>query len=69
METWGEYSVDYSLDGKQWALVVRATSAEDAKRRVDRAAAFGQVTGPWQSYPLWRGWWVPAWCWLRNRFA
>lgn len=65
-EKWAEYSVDFTLDGKQWALPVMATSEEDAKRRIDRAAAFGKISGPWQSYLAWRGWWVPAYAWVRN---
>jgi hypothetical protein len=36
-EKWGDYSVDYSLDGKQWSASIRATSEQDAKRRLDRA--------------------------------
>lgn len=68
-EKWGDYSVEYRLDGKRWTLPVRATSVEDAKRRVDRAAAFGEAKGPWQVYPMWRGWWVPAYVWVRNALA
>lgn len=67
-EQWGNYSVDYSLDGSQWSMPVRATSAEDAKRRIDRAAAFGNITGPWSDpIPAWHGWlWVPLIVWWRN---
>jgi hypothetical protein len=68
-EKWGDYSVDYSLDGKQWSASIRATSEQDAKRRLDRAAAFGKVSGPWKTYHVSVGWWVPAYCWLRNRLA
>lgn len=68
-EQWGNYNVEYALDGKKWVIPMRAMSEADAKRRLDRAAAFGSITGPWQSYPLWRGWWVPAYCWVRNKLA
>jgi len=64
-----EYQVYYTLDGKRWVLAIRALNTDDAKRRLDRASAFGNVSGPWQSYPAWRGWWVPAWCWVRNRLS
>ena len=68
-EQWGEYAVEYTMDGSKWVLPVRAVSAEDAKRRLDRAAAFGKIDGPWQSFPAVIGWWVPAYCWLRNKLA
>lgn len=70
MDKWGDYGITYSLDGSQWTLDVRATSLEDAKRRVARAAAFGAAYGPIVvSVPLWLGWWVPAYCWVRNRLT
>lgn len=70
-EEWGNYDVVYSLDGRQWALPVRATSAEDAMRRVQRAAAFGKADGPWGNpTPAWHGWmWVPIYVGLRNAFS
>lgn len=68
-ETWGDYSVEYALDGKQWAIDIRATSIEDAKRRLDRAAAFGAVDGPWKIVPAWRGWWVPLYVRVRAAFG
>lgn len=69
-EQWGNYSVAYQLDGKQWALDVRATSEDDAMRRVQRAAAFGKADGPWSAkIPAWHGrLWVPLYITIRNLF-
>ena len=68
---WGNYEIDYAFDGAQWAITVRATSEDDARRRLARAAAFGNVTGPW-SRPIaaWHGWlWVPLYVRVRNAFS
>lgn len=70
-EQWDDYHVSYTLDGAEWALPVRATSEEDAMRRVGRAAAFGKASGPW-SRPIaaWHGWlWVPLYVRVRNAFS
>lgn len=67
-EEWGNYDIVYMLDGKRWSLSVRATSADDAMRRVQRAAAFGKADGPWSDQiAAWHGWlWVPLYVWVRN---
>lgn len=40
------YGIKYNLDGSTWTFDVMASSADDARRRVERAAAFGEVFGP-----------------------
>ena len=40
------YGVEYQLDGSTWNLDIMATSEDDARRRLARAAAFGKVFGP-----------------------
>lgn len=39
------YLVDYELDGVRWSIEVRASSPEDALRRLRRAAAWGIYVG------------------------
>ena len=64
-EKWG---VQYGLDGKRWSLDVMAVDADDAMRRVKRAAAFGTVIGRQViSVKIAPDWVLPLWRRLRRR--
>ena len=61
------YAVRYNLDGARWTIDVMAVSEDDARRRIERAAAFGRVIGPMLfSIPIAPNWAVRLWQWLRK---
>ena len=63
-----KWGVEYSLDGKWWAIDVMAVDEEDAMRRLKRAAAFGVIYGyEVARVPMWAGGFlVPLVVRLRN---
>lgn len=68
-DTFKRWSVSYGFDGAQWVMYVMARDADEAKRRIDAASAFGVVDGEIiMEVPAVVGWWVPFAVWLRNRF-
>ncbi len=69
-ETFEPWVVDYNLDGAQWQIIVMAASADDALRRLSRAATFGSVAGVQTlSVKVAPDWTVPAWRKLRGLFG
>lgn len=65
---WPTWMFSYNFDGKQWSMEVIAPTAEEAKRRLDAAAAWGKLDGELiASVPLVRGGFlIPIVVWLRN---
>ena len=65
---WPTWLVSYNMDGSQWSLNIVARDAEDAKRRLAQAAAWGTVDGELiSSIPVWRGGFlVPVSVWWHN---
>lgn len=41
--------ISYQLDGISWSIEIRASSADDAMRRLRRAAAYGTYDGVLQA--------------------
>jgi hypothetical protein len=68
-EQYHRFLFSYRMDGSQWSFDLPAKDFEDARRRLAAIAMTGQVDGQATRDPIpaWRGWWVPAWCWLKNR--
>lgn len=44
-DKWPTWLFSYNLDGSQWSMEVVAPSAEEAKRRLAAAAAWGTLDG------------------------
>jgi hypothetical protein len=67
-EKWPTWIVSYGYEGKQWCMDICAPTAEDAKKRLEAAAAWGQVDGELVArVPLVAGGFlVPFICWIRN---
>jgi hypothetical protein len=69
-EPWWNFLYDYDLDGATYQFSICARSGEEAQQRLKKIALAryaGQADG--QAIPVSRGWWIPIWCWWRNRAA
>jgi len=65
---WPTWLFSYNFEGKQWSMEVVARDHDEAKRRLDAAAAWGKLDGELiASVPLSRGGFlVPLVVWVRN---
>jgi hypothetical protein len=56
------------MDGSEWSFDIVAEDFDDAKRRMAAIGMTGKVDGEIvMKIPAWRGWWIPFWCWLKNK--
>lgn len=65
---WPTWLFSYNMDGTQWQISVVAKDADEAKRRLSAAAAWGTLDGELvATVPMWRGGFlVPIVCWWHN---
>lgn len=67
-EKFPTFLMSYRMDGSEWSFDIPAKDYADAQRRLAAIAMTGKVDGELKgSYPVALGWWVPAYCWLKNR--
>jgi len=68
-EHYPRFLFSYRMDGSEWSFDLPARDFDDAQRRIAAIAMTGKVDGQLVGKPIpaWRGWWVPALVWLKNR--
>jgi hypothetical protein len=67
-EKYPNFLFSYRMDGSQWSFSLPAKDFDDAQRRLAAIAMTGKVDGEcFAQIPAYRGFWVPAWVWLKNR--
>lgn len=62
-----DYLIHYRYQGVEWGATIKATSFDDAKRRIEHMGTFGRVGGEVQAtIPAAGGPLVRLWVWLAN---
>jgi hypothetical protein len=61
------YLFEYDHEGSRWSLEIPARDQADAEARLAKLPWARYVCEGVMEIPASVGWWVPLWCWLRNR--
>lgn len=68
MSDWPTFTCSYRMDGSEWSFDICAEDYDDADRRMAAIAMTGKVDGQLVNrVPAYRGWYIPAWVWLKNK--